>query len=354
MAYNENRWRNDQDRYGRSDDERDRGRSESRDWRGSDTLRGEYGRGTYGGGDQGRDTYGRGDYGRSDWMRGDWMRDDAMRGDRERDDWSRGDDRGYGGYGRDDDRSRQYGSGEYGRFGSYGGGGYGGSGGYGSRSSVYGREDYGRGSMGYGRDDWGGGRSSTTRARDYSRDYGGRSDDRGWLERAGDEIASWFGDEDAERRRRMDERRAGEHRGRGPRGYSRSDERIREDVNDRLTDDSYVDASDVDIAVSGGEVTLSGHVDSRTAKRRAEDIAESVSGVRHVQNNLRVRQPTGTGATMATGTSTAAGASAMAGMGATGTTGTTGTTGSSGTGTTGTGSSTVGTGTDRTDTRTRT
>jgi hypothetical protein len=34
---------------------------------------------------------------------------------------------------------------------------------------------------------------------------GGR-DDRGFFERAGDEIASWFGDDDAERRRRQDER----------------------------------------------------------------------------------------------------------------------------------------------------
>ena len=95
------------------------------------------------------------------------------------------------------------------------------------------------------------------------------------------------------------------YRGHGPRGYVRSDERIREDVNDRLTDDPYVDASDIEVAVSGCEVTLSGTVDDRRAKRRAEDVAESVSGVRYVQNNLRVRQP-GHG-----GTSTSAGASAM-------------------------------------------
>ena len=41
-----------------------------------------------------------------------------------------------------------------------------------------------------------------------------------------------------------------EHRGRGPRGYTRSDERIREDVNDRLTDDGWLDASDIDVQVS--------------------------------------------------------------------------------------------------------
>ncbi len=81
----------------------------------------------------------------------------------------------------------------------------------------------------------------------------------------------------------------GPHRGRGPRGYTRSDSHIREDVADRLTDDPHVDASDIEVTVAGGEVTLSGTTDDRMARRRAEDIAESVPGVGHVQNNLRVR-----------------------------------------------------------------
>lgn len=78
------------------------------------------------------------------------------------------------------------------------------------------------------------------------------------------------------------------HRGKGPRSYRRSDDRILEDVNDRLTDDPDVDASDIAVAVKDGEVTLSGHVQSRWAKRAAEDCADAVSGVTHVQNNLRV------------------------------------------------------------------
>jgi len=81
-----------------------------------------------------------------------------------------------------------------------------------------------------------------------------------------------------------------DHRGKGPRGYKRSDDRIREDVSDRLSDDPVVDASDIEVAVSGGEVTLTGHVDSKQAKRRAEDVVEMVSGVTDVQNNLRVRR----------------------------------------------------------------
>jgi osmotically-inducible protein OsmY len=80
-----------------------------------------------------------------------------------------------------------------------------------------------------------------------------------------------------------------EHRGRGPKGYKRSDGRIEEDVNDRLTDDPYLDASDIEVSVKDGEVTLSGLVGRREDKRRAEDLAELVSGVGNVQNNLRVK-----------------------------------------------------------------
>ena len=108
---------------------------------------------------------------------------------------------------------------------------------------------------------------------------------RGWWDRASDEVASWFGDEEAERRRKIDARR-----GRGPKGYQRSDERIKEDVSDRLTDDYYVDASDIEVQVSSAEVILTGTVNSRNEKRRAEDLAESAKGVRNVENRLRVQR----------------------------------------------------------------
>ncbi len=116
----------------------------------------------------------------------------------------------------------------------------------------------------------------------------------------------------------MDERQGGElggrsHRGRGPKGYSRSDERIRDDVNDRLTDDPHIDASDVEVTVQNREVTLSGTVNSRFEKRHAEDIAESVSGVTHVQNNLRVGQSAGTVGPIGAAASTTTGVSMEAG-----------------------------------------
>lgn len=120
------------------------------------------------------------------------------------------------------------------------------------------------------------------RDHDIDRD-GAYGEDRGFFEKAADEVQSWFGDDEAERRRQMD------HRGRGPRNYARSDARIAEDVNDALTDDPELDASGIEVTVTDREVTLSGTVDSRFAKRRAEDCADRVSGVDHVQNNLRVR-----------------------------------------------------------------
>jgi hypothetical protein len=79
-----------------------------------------------------------------------------------------------------------------------------------------------------------------------------------------------------------------QNRGRGPRGYQRSDERIREDVCERLTDDEHIDASEIEVSVSNGEVTLTGTLRSRNAKRRTTDVVEQVSGVKDVHNLIRV------------------------------------------------------------------
>jgi hypothetical protein len=81
----------------------------------------------------------------------------------------------------------------------------------------------------------------------------------------------------------------GPYAGRGPKGYQRSDDRIREDVSDRLTAHGQIDASDIEVRTQAGEVTLVGFVDSRAVKRAAEDLAEDVPGVREVHNQLRVR-----------------------------------------------------------------
>lgn len=76
--------------------------------------------------------------------------------------------------------------------------------------------------------------------------------------------------------------------GRGPRNYRRSDASIREDIGERLTRDPELDPSEVEMMVTDGEVLLTGTVASRADRRKIEDIAWQVSGVRDVQNRLRV------------------------------------------------------------------
>jgi len=129
----------------------------------------------------------------------------------------------------------------------------------------------------------------------YERGYEDRARDAGdFLRRAGQRISHWFSDVAGDRGDdawREEERRHEAYRGArglGPKGYKRSDERIADDVHQRLSDDPWLDASHITVAVMDGEVTFSGHVDCREAKHRAERIVEDLSGVTHVQNNLRV------------------------------------------------------------------
>jgi hypothetical protein len=77
--------------------------------------------------------------------------------------------------------------------------------------------------------------------------------------------------------------------GRGPKGYQRSDDRIREDICERLMN-HWMDAEDVDVQVKAGDVTLVGSVRSRDEKHAIEDVAASVLGVKDVHNHLRVQQ----------------------------------------------------------------
>ncbi len=78
-------------------------------------------------------------------------------------------------------------------------------------------------------------------------------------------------------------------RGRGPKNYTRSDERIHEDVSERLWDADDVDASDVSVEVQDGVVTLRGNVEQRWIKHRIEDITDSCSGVKDIRNEIRVQ-----------------------------------------------------------------
>ncbi len=298
-GYDRDRFRDRED-YGR---DRDRGEYGRRDDEGHIARRG------FGNERAGYDR-GRSDEGRSGYERGG----SYGRGwdDRDRGGWERdfGDSAGYGTGGSARDWRDVMGE-DRGRWGQ-------GSG------MDYGRSREGRSGSGYGAGFFGGDDRNRYGASDFGRGSRSDEDERGFFERAGDEVRSWFGDEDAERRRMRDvEGGQGtwHHRGRGPKNYQRSDDRIRDDVNDRLTDDPHIDASEIEVSVQSREVTLTGTVGSRFEKRHAEDIAESVSGVAHVQNNLRVQQTAttgaGTGGMAGTGSSMGAGSGSASGSGLT-------------------------------------
>jgi osmotically-inducible protein OsmY len=194
-----------------------------------------------------------------------------------------------GGYG-----DRNYGNqGSHGYPGDYGsqGHGYGqGAGGYGNSSQRSGGQQLG------GSHDWRGGSGDN----DWRRFSGDRSDWSGgtgahWSpssERSAGRLyerdssrGTWTNSDSS---RSLFERQG--FYGKGPKNYTRSDERIREDVCDRLSDDDEVDASDVTVTVRDGEVTLEGTVNDRRAKHRAEDIADNVRGVKDVHNRLSARK----------------------------------------------------------------
>ena len=276
---------------------------------------------------------------RPDWRRDTWRPEDRDRDERNAGQgWSRGgdqfaerertgawdrssDSRTYGRepnrmYGGHQDRQRGYddrgasgygGSGSPGGYdgpdrggGSYTGGGYGGSGvgerawndrGSGDERGGYdqrrgggfgGREDMGYRGGGYsGAGDttgYGGGPSGYG-AGDYRQ---GRGMDGGVYAGTGGQSGSQAGEPEPWRRGR------GPHAGKGPAGFQRSDERIKEAVCEALADHDDIDASNIDVAVKGGEVTLSGTVDDRRTKRLAEECVECVRGVKDVQNQLRL------------------------------------------------------------------
>lgn len=282
---------------GRWGDERNAGR-----WRGGEEGYGEVSRENEGG------WLGRGEESRDDWRmreRDDW-RGGEWRG-RERDDWREregrwerlhpGEHRTYS-PGKLGGRGELYGRGEYRtwesergerepeRFGMGRGepGGrwrgeeeYGGMGGGGrDQGGVMGGGAYGYGAYGYGARGYGAGGYG---ARPTGEEWGmGRED---WREREFRGEGGGMMDRLKEGVRKMT--------GRGPKGYRRSDERIREEVSERIAR-SWVDAEDVEVRVANGDVTLSGTVVRREDKRELEDIAEDVYGVDDVKNELRVRR----------------------------------------------------------------
>ncbi|MEM5430788.1 BON domain-containing protein [Cupriavidus oxalaticus] len=91
----------------------------------------------------------------------------------------------------------------------------------------------------------------------------------------------------------------------GPRGYQRSDDRIRDQVCERLSYARGIDVSDVSVDVKDGVVSLTGTVRERGQKYYIEDLADGTYGVKEVNNDIRVRRE-GSGTTAGSMGSTSA------------------------------------------------
>lgn len=73
-------------------------------------------------------------------------------------------------------------------------------------------------------------------------------------------------------------------------GYNSSDDRLNEEINDHLTQHGYIDASEILVTVKDGDVTLEGSVPDEDQKKYAEEVAQKVSGVTHVHNQLNIKK----------------------------------------------------------------
>jgi len=85
----------------------------------------------------------------------------------------------------------------------------------------------------------------------------------------------------------LEDDRDASHRGRGPKGYTRTDERLRETICERLTDDPRIDAREIEVDVQQQKVTLRGSVNDRRTKYAVEELVENC-GASEIENELRV------------------------------------------------------------------
>jgi osmotically-inducible protein OsmY len=96
---------------------------------------------------------------------------------------------------------------------------------------------------------------------------------------------SWSEDQVNPERRSGGDRRAASG---GLRGYRKPDESLAREIHEILTKDPELDATEIEVEVEGGAVTLTGEVESSDAKLLAEELVESTPGVREVHNRLRI------------------------------------------------------------------
>ncbi|MEM5277191.1 BON domain-containing protein [Cupriavidus taiwanensis] len=132
---------------------------------------------------------------------------------------------------------------------------------------------------------YGGGSSPAQRVWESSARRPPWEEDEAW--RRGSEVRDEWGDRRGNAARGMPR---GRERA-GPKGYQRSDERIREDICERLAHARHVDVREVEVEVQGGVVRLTGNVRDRRQKYCIEDIVDDVFGVQEIHNAVRLGAP---------------------------------------------------------------
>jgi osmotically-inducible protein OsmY len=95
-----------------------------------------------------------------------------------------------------------------------------------------------------------------------------------------------WGEEQFRAERNEEQRR--QQTGRVKRGHRRPDETLAQEIREILTHDPELNATEIEVEVEGGAVTLTGVVDGSDAKLLAEELVETLAGVREVHNRLRV------------------------------------------------------------------
>ncbi len=83
----------------------------------------------------------------------------------------------------------------------------------------------------------------------------------------------------------------GEPHAHGFAGYDSSDDRIDREIDDHLTQHSYIDSTAVAVTVKDGQVTLEGSVPDADQKKYVEEVAAKIEGVTGVTNHLKIMKP---------------------------------------------------------------
>lgn len=172
---------------------------------------------------------------------------------------------------------------------------------YASQGDGYGASDSSRNSRYRESDSWDTGRDASTSGRSFynnnSGTYGMNSSQSGARNfdnnRYGNSSYDNYSNNSfAQNDFRNSSDRSG-HFGKGPKGWKRSDERIKEEVCEVLFRDQHLDATNIEVSVQDGNVTLSGTIDSRFGKRHAEECIEHLSGVEDIRNEIKISKTEG-------------------------------------------------------------